>query len=67
MVPGTRLYISKFRLGRKGQLMSRPPVLDAISLYIFPNRKKNQVLTLMGFTVWRDAEEVSVRGNEVIH
>lgn len=47
--------------------MSRPPVLDVISLYIFPNRKKNQVLTLMGFTVWRDAEEVSVRGNEVIH
>lgn len=45
--------------------MSRCPVLDAISLKIFPNMKKNQVHTLMGFTVWRDAEELRVHGNEV--
>jgi len=46
--------------------MSRFPVLDAISLNIFPNKKKNQVHIFMGFTVWKDAEELSVDGNEVI-
>lgn len=46
--------------------MSRFPVLDVISLNIFPNRKKNQVCIFMGFAVWKDAEELGVHGSEVI-
>lgn len=35
-------------------------------LLTFSQTKKNQVCTLMGFTVWREAEELGVHGSEVI-
>lgn len=46
--------------------MSNFPVLHAISLNIFQTINKNQICTLMGLAVWRDAEGLGVHGNEVI-
>lgn len=56
----------QIQTGKKRLILSRSPVLDAISLNIFLNKKKNQVHIFKGFAVWKDAGERGVHGNEVI-